>query len=536
MTDTPPLAGQVVVVAGTLSRLGRRELAALVERQLGRVQTTVTRDTTILVLGADVAAPAGTSTAERAAPSTSSSASATLASFRPSSASPGSGAGAGASAGSAGSAGSTGSSGSAGSSTGSARPVIVRPTPVRPAAVRPDTPDAAPDEPAPPPAAARTAGADSTPDTRRLADAQRLNARYPGRVRILSEREFFALAGLPSSAEEPGTASSAARTTTGRGGQQPSRGSVADPTAVHAGQTAAPAGAAAGADVDAPSSDESTPLYSSRALRGLYPALRDDHLRYLEQWGLVRPVRRTRQERFYRFADLAVIRQASAELARGHAFRSVLRGLVAEREGQLALDFQPPTGDAQPAKVITLTPRARPNASSAAGVAGAATRRLEPDAQTLDLAARYFAEGSELDTGDEAQQEAAMGAYRHAVMLDPGMVAALVNLANLYYARDAIVEAEALYEKALGLDDGCFEALFNLGNVHHDTGRFDEAVRRYEEALRIDPAYADAHFYLAVALEKLGRSADARPHWQAYQRLAPHGEWVELAKEFSSQG
>jgi hypothetical protein len=34
-------------------------------------------------------------------------------------------------------------------------------------------------------------------------------------------------------------------------------------------------------------------------------------------------------------------------------------------------------------------------------------------------------------------------------------------------------------------------------------------------------------------LEKLGRSGEARPHWLAYQRLAPQGEWVELAREFS---
>jgi hypothetical protein len=393
MTDTPPLAGQVIVVAGSLSRLTRRELAALVERQLGRVQPTVTRDTTMLVLGEELAA------GQHATPS-------------------------------------------------------------RPAS-------------------------ESTADERRLAEAERLNGRYPGRVRILPEREFLHLAGLP----EP---------------------------------------------------DESTALYGTRSLRGLYPALRDDHLRYLERWGLVRPVRKTRQERFYRFADLAVIRQASAELARGHAFRSVLRGLVAQREGQLALDFQPPGrtlngGDAQPAKVITLTPRARtPVAGSSAGVAGAGALR-SPDIQELELAARYFADGSELDCGDEAQQDAAMSAYRHALLLDPGMVAAFVNLANLHYGRDAIVEAEVLYEKALALDEGCFEALFNLGNVLHDTGRFDEAVGRYEQALVIDPAYADAHFYLAVALEKLGRSADARPHWQAYQRLAPQGEWVELAKEFSSQ-
>jgi hypothetical protein len=36
-----------------------------------------------------------------------------------------------------------------------------------------------------------------------------------------------------------------------------------------------------------------------------------------------------------------------------------------------------------------------------------------------------------------------------------------------------------------------------------------------------------------VTLEKMGRPADARVHWRAYQTLAPDGEWVELAREFS---
>jgi hypothetical protein len=36
-----------------------------------------------------------------------------------------------------------------------------------------------------------------------------------------------------------------------------------------------------------------------------------------------------------------------------------------------------------------------------------------------------------------------------------------------------------------------------------------------------------------VTLEKMGRSQLARQHWKSYQQLAPRGEWVELAKEFS---
>ena len=64
-------------------------------------------------------------------------------------------------------------------------------------------------------------------------------------------------------------------------------------------------------------------------------------------------------------------------------------------------------------------------------------------------------------------------------------------------------------------------------------GRFTEAQLCYAESLKLNPFYADAHFYLAVTFEKMGASQEARPHWLAYQQLAPQGEWVALAKEFS---
>jgi TPR repeat/BRCA1 C Terminus (BRCT) domain/Tetratricopeptide repeat len=381
MADTPPFAGQVVTFVGALARLTRRERTALVERQHGRVQASVTRNTTLIVLGEDAAALADRATLS-----------------------------------------------------------------------------------------------ETVPDERRLADARRLNTKHPGRVRIVKAAEFYQAAGIDAPAGAPGV------------------------------------------------------LYSSRTIRGLYPALRDDRLRYLERWGLIRVVRGAGHDRLYSFSDLATLRGASAELAKGASFRAVVRGLVAERQGQLPLDFQPLTGDAQPAKVVALRPRQRAHP----GKQGLdSLPSLPPSEQASDLASRYFAEGAELDTGDEEQRDAAMTAYRRALALDPGMTAALVNLANVHYARDEIVEAEALYEKACAIDPTCFEGHFNLGNVHHDTGRFELAVRCYTKALRLDPAYAEAHFYLAVTLEKLGRSGEARPHWVAYQKLAPNGEWVELAREFS---
>ena len=263
--------------------------------------------------------------------------------------------------------------------------------------------------------------------------------------------------------------------------------------------------------------------YSARDLRGMYPSLRDDHLRYLERWGLVRPVAGR-----YSFADLTVVRQAAAEIERGTSLHGWLRAAASERQGQLALDFQP-AGRADRAKVVSLP--APPPALDRLPRPG--NRPEQIAAANHALAARYFLEGAELDDGENRDLDRAAAAYRRAALFQPELVPALVNLANIHYERDEIVEAEALYEKATRLDPECFEAYFNLGNIHHDLGRFPEAVSAYREALGINPTYPEAHFYLAVTLEKMGRSADARPHWREYRTLAPDGEFVELAREFS---
>ena len=196
---------------------------------------------------------------------------------------------------------------------------------------------------------------------------------------------------------------------------------------------------------------------------------------------------------------------------------------MAARDGQLVFDFR---HDATPAKIITLRRRSGEKSPTLANSSPAVIRHTA-------LAESYFQEGSALDDGDESNVEHAAIAYRKALEHDPYLVAALINLANIHYGRDELAEAQALYERAIGLESDFFEAHFNLGNIYHDLNRFGEAQACYLEALRLNPYYADAHFYLAVTFEKMGLSQDARPHWKSYQQLAPQGEWVELAKEFS---
>ena len=291
-----------------------------------------------------------------------------------------------------------------------------------------------------------------------------------------------------------------------------------------------------------PSSSSAGGPYTPRDVRSLYPSITENHLRYLEKWGLIRggTPRTLAKERLFSFADLLTIKQAAAEIDRGTPLRVILRGLLADRQGQLELDFHGHASDAPRAKVLALEGH-KPRGTTAPqtihpGPAASREASLQgfpfSDPQAA-LAAKYFIEGSRLDDGDGRKMEEAAAAYRKALVIDPDLVPAIVNLANIHYARDELIEAQALYERAIALDPDCFEAHFNLGNIHHDLGRFGDALQCYRGAVRLNSAYADAHFYLAVTLEKTGHSPEAKPHWKAYQDLAPNGEWVELAKEFS---
>ena len=271
-----------------------------------------------------------------------------------------------------------------------------------------------------------------------------------------------------------------------------------------------------------------------RQIRSLYPRVTENHLRFLDKWGLLRQSHVPRAAREYSFPDIQTIKHVSGELERGTPLKTILRALAAERQGQMQLDFQEvAASDAPRAKVVALEQhRARRTPPQTPGRdPGLQFPFTDPQSA---LAAKYFVEGSRLDDGEDGNMdEAAAAAYRKALIIDPDLVPAVVNLANIHYSRDELIEAQALYERAIGLEQDCFEAHFNLGNILHDLGRYERALVCYRDAVALNPSYADAHFYLAVTLEKAGHSPEAKPHWKIYQELAPDGEWVELAKEFT---
>jgi hypothetical protein len=337
----------------------------------------------------------------------------------------------------------------------------------------------------------RALASDTTAHAQRIRRAAQMNLEKPGSIRVITEREFCRSAGLPDlQAQRP-------------------------------------------------------QLYGQKDVLTMYPQLREDHLRYLQKWGIIQPAFRNDADTWYGFADLTTLRQLHTELQQGGSFRALLKELQATRSGQLAFDFRL---EAHQARIIELRSSRRRMAQSqdiapqqaqrtqleswANGKTADALPAQDSD-RGLSTAEACFLTGSLLDDGTPEHLDEAAQQYRRALDHEPDLVAAIINLANIRYAKDELAEAQALYERAIGLDPTYFEAYFNLGNIHHDHGRYLDAEACYREALGLNAGYADAHFYLAVTLEKMGRSADARAHWRAYQTLAPTGEWIELAREFS---
>ncbi len=172
--------------------------------------------------------------------------------------------------------------------------------------------------------------------------------------------------------------------------------------------------------------------FGVRDIRNLYPRITENHLRYLEKWGLIRPAASRGADGEFTFTDVATIKQLAAELERDVPLKQALRALMAEHQGQLELDFH--ASGSAPAKVVSLPSRQpqkperrmsdRPGAPI---VAGNAFPFSDPQAA---LAAKYFIEGSRLDDGDERNMEEAAAAYRKALVIDTDLVPAIVNLAS----------------------------------------------------------------------------------------------------------
>ena len=184
--------------------------------------------------------------------------------------------------------------------------------------------------------------------------------------------------------------------------------------------------------------------HGMRDLLARYRSLREDHLRYLVKCGVIRPALRTNADTFFAFPG-SRRHQAGATTSSTRARRSGASSgrCWPQRQGQLAFDFRL---DAAPAKILDARSGARRAAGRAAGRRRVVARDTRAGRRVLPRRVR-----ARRRRRVDARARRPRPIARRSSSI-PYLVAALINLANIHYSRDELVEAQALYERAIGLE------------------------------------------------------------------------------------
>lgn len=97
--------------------------------------------------------------------------------------------------------------------------------------------------------------------------------------------------------------------------------------------------------------------------------------------------------------------------------------------------------------------------------------------------------------------------------------------------------AIATYKSALELNPFMVEAFNNLANLQEKKRQYADAAVTYKQALALAPQDALLHFNLAVILEKQGKVIEAYEHYREYVKLSPNPkpQIVELIKNFDAK-
>jgi tetratricopeptide (TPR) repeat protein len=117
----------------------------------------------------------------------------------------------------------------------------------------------------------------------------------------------------------------------------------------------------------------------------------------------------------------------------------------------------------------------------------------------------------------------AQAEFDKAVAIDPTYADAYHNLGSALAGEGKWEEAIGAYKKALA------QAIYarpqntynNLGYAYWALDRRKEAEEAFRAALQLEPKLVPSHFWLGVLLEKEGRKAEAKTHFQAARDLEP---------------
>ena len=92
----------------------------------------------------------------------------------------------------------------------------------------------------------------------------------------------------------------------------------------------------------------------------------------------------------------------------------------------------------------------------------------------------------------------AIKAFNEALRIDPLLVEAHAELANLYDRDGDFIEAIKIYMKAIQLRPNDVELRNGLGGVYFNMGAYPEAIKAYNQAIAIRPKDGRPYFGLGL--------------------------------------
>jgi tetratricopeptide (TPR) repeat protein len=112
----------------------------------------------------------------------------------------------------------------------------------------------------------------------------------------------------------------------------------------------------------------------------------------------------------------------------------------------------------------------------------------------------------------EGRVDDAISRFREVAALQPQLVAAQVNLGNIYLELNRLDDAEQSLSTALNIEKQNPAAHYGLGQVALSRRRYADAVTHFEKALLLAPAANRIHYALAMAYRGLQNPEKAKLH------------------------
>ncbi len=119
------------------------------------------------------------------------------------------------------------------------------------------------------------------------------------------------------------------------------------------------------------------------------------------------------------------------------------------------------------------------------------------------------------------EQRARLEALQQAVALNPDNLAAVLELANLYYDLGRFQEAVPLYQRYLSADPGQAEVRIDYAYALFASGEQEAGIAELRRVLERFPDHPIALFNLGILLAQQGKFDEARQFFRELIRLHP---------------